>query len=430
MSNRTLLDPSRKSENAKAFQAFLESRVVGQERAVRRLVQAYETSLSQLREDDKPILFALYPGPSGTGKTFLAKCLAEFFFGNPNSFTKIPCKDFRSGHEISALVGASAGYLGYCDPEKSHGRSLPRLSQERIDRFANAQASLILQMDKSALELQARILFLEEEYRKKYESLKNKKNGLTELTAAHAEIVDLRNQMEAKRAKVLIKTGGKLFSVILFDEVEKAHPALHNFLLDVADEGETVLMNGEKTSLVNSFVIVTSNAGSKQMAKVAAGGTGSIGFGAKETRSDGGAIYAEVVDELKKIFPTELLGRISDDIVIFHPLKEQELLEIADRQIDQINMDLELRMGAVLKTSPDVRQAIVAEALEHPEYGARPIVKKVKKLLRDPLVNLSASNQLFQGDTVYAELENGRIVFQREGPAQFLEASEIGESLG
>lgn len=419
MSLRDVLDPGLRSENAREFEFFLNSKIIGQERAIRRLVQAYEFSLSPLRVKNRPILFALYPGPSGVGKTFMAKCVAEFFFGKDSAFTKIPCADFQQGHEIASLIGSPPGFVGHGVP--------PRLAQARIDKFAVDNVNSMKVDNTKLRELEDTAKSLEEQYRQAYAQAKDK--GAENLHALAADINGIKAQIFRIKRSFLTTTRGELFSVILFDEIEKAHPALHNFLLEVAAEGEASLQTGEKTSMKNSFIFVTSNAGSKRMAKLAMGGTNNIGYGSAKEKDNGNLLYREVMVELKKVFPTEFLGRISDDVVIFNPLEESTLWEIADRQLDYLCFDMQTKVSAELIVSEDIKKMIVGQALEHPEYGARPIGQKIQKLLMNPLASLTASHQIRHGDIIYAELTDNGVVFSSESPAPFPEALEASADL-
>lgn len=400
---RVVLDPDALSEKAALLERFLKGKIIGQERAIRRVVRAYEMALSPLREADKPILFALYPGPSGVGKTYMAKCLAEFFFGKEDAFTKIPCADYVSDHQIASLIGSPAGYVGYNDP--------PKLSESSVNKFAMSHLIEQVKKDREACALNEQLSLLRDQEAKDEDDLKKISKA----------VKDMEIRMVEKMESLLPKTNGELFSVVLFDEIEKAHPALHNFLLEVSAEGEASLQNGQTTSLRNSFILVTTNAGSKRMAKIASGARGSIGFANRENAAgakQGSDLFHDVMEELKKLFPTELLGRMSDDIVIFHPLEKPDLQKIIEKQIYDVRLDLWRKIGANLAVSAEVVNMVLAEALEHPEYGARPIAQKILRYVRMPLATLAASEQIARGDVVFTEYRNSKIIFLRQRKAR------------
>jgi len=231
------------------------------------------------------------------------------------------------------------------------------------------------------------------------------------------EMQDLEELYKARGRKLgaefLLKTGGEYFSVILFDEFEKAHPSLHDNIMDIGDSGELVLMNNETTHFGNSFIFLTSNIGSTAIDKLLRGGTKGVGFAASNGKSSKDAVYATVLEELKKVFKTEFLGRLQHDIMVFRALTRDEMEEILERLFGKICSDLRVRVGAKLKVSESLKNHILEDALEHPEYGARPLEQAVEHMLEKPLARLVNTYQVEYRDDVSASVHEGKVVFEK-----------------
>ncbi|MDO8504777.1 MAG: AAA family ATPase [Candidatus Liptonbacteria bacterium] len=419
MTDTVELDTSRISDRAMDFKIFLEKEYVGQERAVKRLVQAYDFALSPIRDTTKPIFIGPCFGPSGVGKSFLARCVAKYFFEDPSALTFIDCTKLTQGHEVSVLTGAPPGYLGYDNKNDASRRNPPKLAQEKIDKHAADCLQKHLARKKELQALQEKLDELKKLHdftaaEKPIASAGNVNQKLRNIMDLMEETEELYTTVARKLSReILRKTDGKFFSVILFDEFEKAHSNLHDNIMTIGDTGQLVLMNDQITSFENSFVFLTSNLGSKAMDKLQRGGSKSIGFGSSSKQSAKDEIYAAVVGEMKNYFKTEFLGRLQRDIIVFRPLRSAEMEEILKRFLEKIGFDLLIKIGAHLTIGYDVKTYILEDAAEHPEYGARPLEQAVDHLLQKPMARLVSSGQVGKSDEVSAHMREGKIVFTK-----------------
>src|SRR3989338_7409670 len=391
------LDPDILCEQTKELEDFLYERIINQSRAVKCVVSAYDQFNSPLRQYEKPILSALFLGPSGVGKTYVAEMLAEYFFDNPNAFTKIECANYAERHEISNLLGAPPGYIGH--------NELPLLSQENINvpAIQHAQMTLV-KTDKEAQRLSKEI------EKARQECLKSADPDMADALMKNytKKSAQFHNYIFEKIKNITP------ISIILFDEIEKAHPSLHHFLLEITSKGRTQLGNGEETFFYNSFIIMTSNAGSRSIAEIVKGKK-EIGFAReKAAKPDEDIIYDRAMLELKKLFTTEFLGRIEKNIVVFRNLSEDDVKKIIDIQINDILTFLAKNFPFELIISDEAKKFILEKASDHPEYGARLISDKIDRYIKEPLAHMINTDQIVEGSKIFVNLENGNIVFLKE----------------
>src|SRR5512143_3778585 len=276
------------SEKLVRMEDALHRRIISQEEAIRAISKAIRRSRAGLKDRRKPIGSFFFLGPTGVGKTELAKALAEFLFNDESALVKIDMSEYMERFNVSKLTGAPPGYVGY-----------------------------------------------------------EEGGQLTE------------------------KIRKKPYSVILFDEIEKAHPDVFNILLQVLDEGVLTDSFGRKVDFRNTVIIMTSNVGARIIEK-----STPLGF----QRSESGEVYENikenVLSELKKTFNPEFLNRI-DEIVVFHPLEKAHLISIIDLLIEETNKQL-IEQELVVEVSQEVKEWI----LEHyykPAYGARPMRRAIQK---------------------------------------------------
>lgn len=403
------LDPDTLNEESRRFKRFLRERMVNQSRAIERVVSAYDYFLSPLREADAPIINLLELGPSGSGKTLLAELTAEFFFEDRGAFTKIECGSYQTQYELSRLIGSTAGYLGYDHPSDQRYRNRPLLHQEQIDAHAfNYLRSRIYKTDKTVRRLVDDI----KEIQKKAERAKLANNPV-EYQIYSDELFKKEQELQVYVFRVLSRT--PLISVVLFDEIEKAHHSLLDFLLEITSKGRITLGNNEETSFVNSFIFMTSNLGSKAIAKEIKGSR-QVGFIIGETV--GVSVYNIAMDEVRKYFKPEFLGRLGDDVVVFQPLGREHLAQIRDFEITALNSELSKKSPLELIVSDEAKEWLLAKAIDHPEYGARLIKSKVVKYLRKPIVRMLRSGQVSVGDRIFVNVEgtddNAVLVFYKD----------------
>ncbi|MCS7351509.1 MAG: ATP-dependent chaperone ClpB [Anaerolineae bacterium] len=297
----------------------LHERVVGQEEAVRAVANAVRRARAGLKDPNRPIGVFLFLGPTGVGKTELAKALAEVLFDDERAMVRIDMTEYQEKHTVSRLIGAPPGYVGY-----EEGGQLTEAVRRRP------------------------------------------------------------------------------YTVVLFDEIEKAHPEVFNVLLQVFDEGRLTDGKGRTVDFKNAILIMTSNIGSQWIKELAG--------------RDEGKMRQLVLSALDQHFRPEFLNRI-DEIVIFHPLTMEHLLQIVDIQLRRLGAMLaERRMG--LEVTAEARRYLATVGYD-PVYGARPLKRAIQRELIDPLAMEILQGRFREGDFIRVDLRDGRLVFERvEEPAQ------------
>ena len=305
------------------MESVLHERVVAQDEAVTKVSKAIRRSRAGLRDPRRPSGSFIFLGPSGTGKTELAKTLAEFLFGTQDALITFDMSEYMEKHAVSKLVGAPPGYVGYDE------------------------------------------------------------GG--ELTKAVRQ---------------------KPYSVVLFDEIEKAHPDLFNILLQILEEGRLTDGQGRKVDFRNTVIIMTSNLGAREIAK-----TTPLGFSVE--RAGGGlddrAIHQNVMSEVKKLFKPEFLNRV-DDIVVFHSLTDEQLLSIVDLLIEDLRDRLVARGNNIVLT-PGAKAFIAKEGTDA-AYGARPLRRAIQTLVEDPLSEKILEGDLDAGKVVTVDEQDGKLTFE------------------
>ncbi|OGR59504.1 MAG: hypothetical protein A2X36_09075 [Elusimicrobia bacterium GWA2_69_24] len=273
----------------------LHKRLIAQEEAIKSLSKAIRRSRTGLQDPKKPIGSFLFLGPTGVGKTELARTLAETLFGNEDAMIRIDMSEYMEKFAVSRLIGAPPGYVGY-----EEGGQLT----------------------------------------------------------------------EAVRRKP--------YSVVLLDEIEKAHPDVFNILLQVMDDG---LLNdnlGHKVSFKNTVVIMTSNVGARLISKGK-----SLGFVPSEDKQrDYASMKDTVMDEVKRVFNPEFINRI-DEIIVFHPLSEEDMVKILELMLKRVIRRVE-QQGFKVEFSAAAKKALVKKGFD-PTYGARPLQRTIQRLIEDPL---------------------------------------------
>ena len=322
------------SEKLIRMEEELHKRIIGQDDAVRAISQAIRRGRAGLKPPQRPVGSFVFAGPTGVGKTEVARRLAEFLFGTQEALIHMDMSEFMEKHTVSRLIGAPPGYVGYEEGGK--------------------------------------------------------------LT-------------EAVRRKP--------YSVILFDEIEKAHPDVFNILLQILEDGRLTDSKGHVVDFKNTVIIMTSNIGQKMIVD-----QGAIGFMAREDReATYDKIKSTVLDAMKKDFRPEFLNRI-DETIVFHPLTDEELKKIAvlilsdvQKQVKNQEMELEVTEAA--------REIIVKEGYE-PKFGARPLRRAVQRLIENPLSNQLIEGKFKAGDKVKADAKDGKIIFEKAGRVAPLKAEE------
>ncbi len=304
------------------MEEFLHKRVIGQNEAISAVARAIRRSRAGLKEAKKPIGSFIFLGPTGVGKTELARTLAEFLFNSEDALIRIDMSEYQEKFTSSRLFGAPPGYVGY-----EEGGQLT----EKVRR--------------------------------------------------------------------------RPYSVVLFDEIEKAHPDVFNVLLQVLDDGVLTDSLGRKVDFKNTVVIMTSNIGTKLIQKGV-----SLGFQNDEKSGQLLRRKEEVMGELKRSFSPEFLNRI-DEIVVFHSLEKEHLIHILDILLRELNLRL-IEKSVTIEVEDEVKQWLIKEGYE-PLYGARPMRRIIQRAIGDPL-----SEELIKGGFK----DNRKIkVVLRDGAPAFIE---------
>lgn len=293
----------------------LKSTVIGQDEAVTAISKALRRSRADLKDPKRPIGSFLFLGPTGVGKTYLARNLAKFMFGDAESLIQIDMSEYMEKFSSSRLIGSPPGYVGY-----EEGGQLS----------------------------------------------------------------------EAVRRKP--------YSVVLFDEIEKAHPDVMNLLLQILEEGMVTDSFGRKIDFRNTIIILTSNVGAESIKRQT-----SLGFGAmQEEGADFEGMKDKIEGVAKKHFRPEFLNRL-DELVVFHMLEKKDLNEIVDLEVAKLLVRLEEK-EITLKISESARELLVKEGYD-PDYGARPMRRAVERYLEDPLAEALLSGEINEGENVTAKVK-------------------------
>ena len=288
----------------------LHGRVVSQEKAISALSRAIRRSRAGLRSPNRPVGSFVFLGPTGVGKTELARALANFLFGSDNALIRFDMSEYMEKHSVSKLIGSPPGYVGH-----EEGGQLT----EKIKRNP--------------------------------------------------------------------------YSVVLLDEIEKAHPDLFNILLQVFEDGHLTDGLGNRVNFKNTIVIMTSNIGARFIHKKA-----SMGFQSADAREINKSVHDLVMAEVRRTFNPEFINRI-DEIIVFDPLSDEDLQLITRLLIEQLNVHLRDRR-LHLQVAPDVVDWIIETTLKDRSYGARPLRRAIQRYVEDPL-----SEELIRGHLRGGELE-------------------------
>ena len=293
----------------------LHKRIIGQDEAVKAVSQSIRRTRAGLKDPKRPGGSFVFAGPTGVGKTELAKALAEFLFGDENALVQLDMSEFSEKHTASRLFGSPPGYVGY-----------------------------------------------------------DEGGQLTE------------------------KVRRKPFSVVLFDEVEKAHPDIFNSLLQVLEEGHLTDSQGRLVDFKNTIIIMTTNLGTREINKGVLTGFQASG----ELSTDYQRMKGKVQEELKQHFRPEFLNRV-DEIVVFPQLEKGEILQIVDLMVAKLD-DRMLDQGMALQLTPSARALLAHKGFDK-TLGARPLRRAVQREIEDVLSEKILFSELREGQTVTVDVE-------------------------
>jgi ATP-dependent Clp protease ATP-binding subunit ClpC len=302
------------------LEAVLHERVVGQEQAVKAVAEAIRRARAGIKDPKRPVGSFIFLGPTGVGKTELARTLAEYLFGEEDAMIRVDMSEFQERHTVSRLVGAPPGYVGY------------------------------------------------------------------------EEAGQLTEQVRRRP-----------YSVVLFDEIEKAHPDVFNTMLQILDDGRLTDAQGRTVNFENTVIIMTSNVGSQHLVS-----DKQFGFTAKE-----GVDFRETErrarDALERSFRPEFLNRV-DEIIVFHPLSKEDVLEIVEIMLGRLNKHLESQRVSV-EVTPEARKLLAREGYD-PKFGARPLARAIRRHIENPLSSNIINGEFGPGDTVLIDRAGDSLAFK------------------
>src|SRR5881398_2952241 len=288
----------------------LHKRVIGQEEAIEAVSRSIRRARAGIKDPKRPTGSFIFLGPSGVGKTELARTLAEFLFGDEDAMIQVDMSEYMEKHSVSRLVGSPPGYIGY-----DEGGQLT----------------------------------------------------------------------EAVRRKP--------YSVLLLDEIEKAHPDVFNILLQILEEGKLTDAQGRRVDFRNTIVIMTSNIGASQISK-------NVGLGFA-MGDESGLTYEDmknrVMSELKKVFRPELLNRI-DEIIVFHKLEKTEIMSIVDMMLKRLREQMATH-EVTIELTEEAKDLLVEKGYD-PAMGARPLRRAIQRFIEDPLADFVLGRSLEPGSTI------------------------------
>ncbi|MDD5092954.1 MAG: AAA family ATPase [Dehalococcoidia bacterium] len=328
ISKWTGIPPSRmlegESEKLVDMEERLHERVVGQDEAIAAISDAIRRARAGLKDPRRPIGSFIFLGPTGVGKTELARALAEFLFDEEEALVRMDMSEYMEKHTVSRLIGAPPGCIGY-----EEGGQLTEIIRRRPYR------------------------------------------------------------------------------VILFDEIEKAHPDVFNILLQILEDGQLTDGHGRTVDFKNTVVIMTSNLGSLEFQR------GTIGFRrSDETKADRQRKKSAVEDTLKRTFRPEFLNRI-DEIIIFDELSEEQIHQIVELMLNELQERLEERQITVALTA-EAKSWLAKEGFD-PLYGARPLRRAIQRFVENPLSKKILQGEFQEGDNVVADVDAKGLVFRKGG---------------
>jgi ATP-dependent Clp protease ATP-binding subunit ClpC len=308
-----------------AMEGDLRQRVIGQDEAVTAISKALRRSRADLKDPKRPIGSFVFLGPTGVGKTFLARTLAEFMFGDSDALIQIDMSEYMEKFTASRLIGSPPGYVGY-----EEGGQLSEAVRRRP------------------------------------------------------------------------------YSVVLFDEIEKAHPDVMHLLLQILEDGKVTDSLGRKIDFRNTIIIMTSNVGADLIRRQT-----TMGFGAPKDTQDYETMREKILEETKRVFKPEFLNRL-DEIIVFHTLSKPDLLKIVDLEVDKVKRRLKLKEIEIVLDDP-AHEFVINKGYD-PTYGARPMRRAVERYLEDPLAEELLKGTVKAGDVVEVTVDGDKLSFRAAEP--------------
>jgi len=314
-------------------EAEMEKVIIGQHDAVAAICRALRRSRADLKDPRRPIGTFLLLGPTGVGKTLLARTLAENMFGDAKSLIQLDMSEYMEKFNVSRLVGSPPGYVGY-----EEGGQLT----EKVRRNP--------------------------------------------------------------------------YSVVLFDEIEKAHPDVWNMLLQILEEGKLTDSVGRAVNFRNAIILMTSNVGSDTIKKQS-----TMGFAPATNEGSYERMREKIIDESKRVFRPEFLNRL-DDIIVFHPFTKPELIQILTLEVDKVIERLRHK-NLHLKLDDQAKEFLVDKGYD-PQYGARPMRRAVERFFEDPLAEEILKGNLHEGELIVVTADKEKLIFKQNAATEGAVAAE------
>jgi ATP-dependent Clp protease ATP-binding subunit ClpC len=307
----------------------LHNRVIGQEEAIKVISKAVRRGRAGLKDPKRPIGVFMFVGPTGVGKTELARSLADFLFDDEQALVRIDMSEYAEHFNVSRMLGSPPGYVGY-----DEGGQLTEAVRRRP------------------------------------------------------------------------------YSVVLFDEIEKAHPDVFNTLLQIFDDGRLTDAQGRTVDFKNTVLIMTSNVGTGDAVK-------SLGFRKTGIEGDNEAadreMKSKVMEAYSRLFRPEFRNRL-DEVIVFHHLDDEQILQIVDLMVKRVADELG-RRDIKIEFLPAAKALLGKEGYDR-AFGARPLRRAIQRLIEDPLAERILMNDFKAGDTIYVDAQNGETVFTTELPTE------------
>jgi ATP-dependent Clp protease ATP-binding subunit ClpC len=315
----------KETERLLKMEEGLHKRVIGQEEAITAIARAIRRSRAGIKDPKRPIGSFIFLGPTGVGKSLLARAVAEFLFGDEDALVQLDMSEYMEKFNVSRLVGAPPGYVGY-----EEGGQLT----ERIRR--------------------------------------------------------------------------RPYSVVLLDEIEKAHPDVFNILLQVLEDGRLTDSFGRKIDFRNTVLFMTSNLGAELLKK-----QGSIGFAPSKAEVTFEQMKGQLMDEVKRTFKPEFLNRI-DEVIVFQPLSQEHLIRIVELELGMVKERLR-EQGVEVELDQSAKELLVEKGFDQ-VYGARPLKRVIQRLLEDPLAEAVIAKRFKPGTTLRAFRKGEAMEFEEKVP--------------
>jgi ATP-dependent Clp protease ATP-binding subunit ClpC len=302
------------------MESELKGKVIGQDEAVVAISKALRRSRADLKDPRRPIGSFVFLGPTGVGKTFLARTLAEFMFGDADALIQIDMSEYMEKFTASRLIGSPPGYVGY-----EEGGQLSEAVRRRP------------------------------------------------------------------------------YSVVLFDEIEKAHPDVMHLLLQILEEGKITDSLGRKIDFRNTIIIMTSNVGADLIRKQT-----TLGFGAPNLDDNYDVMKDKILEETKRVFKPEFLNRL-DDTIVFHTLTKPDLIQIVDLEVAKVIQRIKAKnIHLILEES--AKDFLIEKGYD-PQYGARPMRRAVERYLEDPLAEELLRGNIKTHENIHVKREGEKLAF-------------------